>query len=417
MPRIRRIMRILICNKFMYPRGGDCNVALATADLLRRHGHEVRLYSMQYPDNLPLPDVSGYASEVSFSGGVGAKISAVKRSLGFDGAMKRGFRKLMREFRPDVVHLHNIHSYLSPVIGEIAAQEQARVVWTLHDYKLICPSYSCRLPDGKNCEECFSGKLRVVKHRCMKGSLAASLAAHLEAARWHRFRLESFCSAFICPSEFMASCMAKAGFAAEKLRVLPNFIGKEMEKTGRKPEGYFCYIGRLSREKGVETLLKAAHTAGVELVVTGDGPLADTLRDRYAADPKIRFTGRLDASGVAEVLAGAKASVMPSECYENNPLGVIESLCAGVPVIGADIAGIPELIRVPSDTETCPDGLLYPSGDAAALARILAAFPSESFSAADIAADALARFSPERHYDDLMRIYTADDRKSTQKHT
>lgn len=390
----------------MYPRGGDCVVALNTASLLRAHGHEVRLYAMDYPDNLKLPDASGYASRVSFDGSLPEKLKAVRRLMG-KGDVRESFRKVMREFRPDVVHLHNIHSYLSPIIGEIAASMGVRVVWTMHDYKLICPAYSCRRPDGSNCELCFGGNLHVAHLRCMKGSYPASLIASLEAKRWNRQRLERFCSAFICPSEFMAECMNKAGFRNDLLRVLNNFADP-VKFEGRKPcimpEPYFCYVGRLSEEKGVATLLRAARIAGVRLKVAGDGPLRESLQRAYEDVASIEFLGHLDASGVAEVLSRASASVIPSEWYENNPLGVIESLSLGTPVIGARIGGIPELIR--DDSDGLKRGETYPAGNAEALAELLLGFKSDVYDRRRIAAAARERFSPGKHYEALMKIYS-----------
>lgn len=390
----------------MYPRGGDCVVALNTASLLRAHGHEVRLYAMDYPDNLKLPDASGYASRVSFDGSLPEKLRAVRRLMG-KGDVRESFRKVMREFRPDVVHLHNIHSYLSPVIGEIAASMGVRVVWTMHDYKLICPAYSCRRPDGSNCELCFGGNLHVAHLRCMKGSYPASFIASLEAKRWNRTRLQRFCSAFICPSEFMAECMNKAGFRNDLLRVLNNFADP-VKFEGREPcimpEPYFCYVGRLSEEKGVATLLRAARIAGVRLKVAGDGPLRESLQRAYEDVASIEFLGHLDASGVAEVLSRASASVIPSEWYENNPLGVIESLSLGTPVIGARIGGIPELIRDESDG--LKRGETYPAGNAEALAELLLGFKADAYDRRRIAAAARERFSPGKHYETLMKIYS-----------
>lgn len=390
----------------MYPRGGDCVVALNTASLLRAHGHEVRLYAMDYPDNLKLPDASGYASRVSFDGSLPEKLRAVRRLMG-KGDVRESFRKVIREFRPDVVHLHNIHSYLSPVIGEIAASMGVRVVWTMHDYKLICPAYSCRRPDGSNCELCFGGNLHVAHLRCMKGSYPASFIASLEAKRWNRARLQRFCSAFICPSEFMAECMNKAGFRSDLLRVLNNFADPA-KFEGREPcimpEPYFCYVGRLSEEKGVATLLRAARIAGVRLKVAGDGPLRESLQRAYEDVASIEFLGHLDASGVAEVLSRASASVIPSEWYENNPLGVIESLSLGTPVIGARIGGIPELIRDESDG--LKRGETYPAGNAEALAELLLGFKADAYDRRRIAAAARERFSPGKHYETLMKIYS-----------
>lgn len=392
----------------MYPRGGDCVVTLQTADLLREKGHEVRLYAMDFPDNLPLPDCSGYASQVSFDGGLGDKLKAVKRLMG-KGDIKASFSKVMDDFKPDVVHLHNIHSYLSPVIGEIAAAKGARVVWTQHDFKLICPAYSCRRPDGTNCEECFGGYLAVTRHKCMKGSTTASFVAKQEAKHWNLKRLQKFTSSFICPSGFMAERLSRSGVAKEYLKVLSNFanpekyVGYDVNET---PEDYFCYVGRLSSEKGVATLLKAVRLAGVKLKVAGTGPMEEELKNMYADVPDIEFLGQLDSAGVARLLRDAAASVMPSECYENNPLGVIESLCLGAPVIGAEIGGVPELIR--DDADGLRRGVTFPSRDATALAEILRHFNPAEFNRSEIAQRARDTYSADRHYEQLMKIYSPD---------
>lgn len=391
----------------MYPRGGDCVVTLQTAELLRRNGHEVRLFAMDYPDNLPLEDASGYASRVSFEGSIGQKLKAVDRLMG-KGDIRKSFAKVMDEFKPDVVHLHNIHSYLSPVIGEIAASKGARVVWTQHDFKLICPAYSCRRPDGSNCEECFSGKLQVTRHRCMKGSLAASFIASLESSKWNKSRVQKFTSAFICPSDFMASCLLKSGFDPQKLVTLSNFADPakySSRDVNSSPEPYFCYVGRLSEEKGVATLLKAARLAGCRLKIAGSGPMEEDLKNMYADVADIEFLGHIDADGVSALLTNASASVMPSECYENNPLGVIESLCAGTPVIGADIGGIPELI---GSADGVRRGIVFPSGDPQALAEILRSFDPADFDRDTIARTARESYSPQRHYEELMKIYSPD---------
>lgn len=397
-------MKILIVNKFFYPRGGDCVVAMATRQLLLDMGHDVRVFAMKYPDNIDLPDCSGYASEISFNGSTRDKILFAKRLLGH-GDIVESATRILDEFQPDVVHLHNVHSYLSPIIGEIAHKRGIRVVWTLHDYKLLCPSYSCRRPTGENCEECFSGAPKVVKYGCMKGSLTQSLVADLEARVWNRKRLERMTDVFIAPSEFMHNKMLEAGFPRSKIVTISNFIAPErlaaIEKAGlcQEPEDYFCYIGRLSDEKGTETMLAAAADAGVKLKIAGDGPLLATLRKRYADTPEIEFLGHLSGEEVVGLLLSAKASVIPSEWYENNPLGVIESLCCGTPVIGATIGGIPELLN-PSN------GIAFSSGNTEELTNIFSNFRYRSpFSRFDISETARRRYCRDEHYKRLMQVY------------
>ena len=395
-------LKILLVNKFYYPRGGDCVVMMNTESLLLSAGYEVAVYAMQYPETVDSPYKKYFASEVKFAGGLGAKVNGLKRTLGM-GDITESFTKLLDDFQPDVVHLHNIHSYLSPVLGQIAHSRGIRVVWTLHDYKLLCPSYSC-MRDARPCELCYTQKCGVLKHRCMKGSLAASAIAWLEAKKWNRKVLESFTDAFICPSEFMASKMELGGFDTQKLKVLCNFVDPKKLEILRATDctsraDYYCYVGRLSEEKGVRSLLEAASKVKHELRIAGGGPLTDELKAQYAHCPNIKFLGHLDAHGVASLLSQAKCSVMPSVCYENNPLGVIESLCAGTPVVGANIGGIPELIS--ADT-----GIIFESGNAEALATGIDMAMSRTWHHPDIKAKSISRFSPESHLKILANIYS-----------
>lgn len=399
-------MRILIVSKFFYARGGAEVVGIGTRQLLLEAGHEVRVFAMDYPENLKLPENADYASQVSFEGGLGNKLKAFKRLMGL-GDVKSKFRKVLNDFKPDVVHLHNIHSYLSPVVGEMAHKAGARVVWTLHDLKLLCPAYLGRRPDGSVCQDCIGGKFHIMEHNCLKGSRLASFMALLEAKRWSRRKLDAFTDAFIAPSHFMADMMKKGGFTPSKIHVLHNFIDPPkldiILRTPQRPantEPYFAYVGRLSAEKGVKTLVRAALKAGVKLKLAGDGPLRSELEAMAAGSKQIEFLGFQGPEQIALLQRNALACVLVSECYENNPLSVIESLCAGTPVIGAEIGGIPELI------EPFVNGVHVPPGDADALAYTLADFQGARYNRAEISKKACNQFSQQTHFSLLLKIYT-----------
>lgn len=397
--------RILLVNKFYYPRGGDCIVTLNTEAMLRDCGLEAEVFAMEYPENLNARYQSLFASEVSFGGGMGNLLRALKRTMGL-GDVKERFEAVLDEFKPDVVHLHNIHSYLSPVVGELAHKRGIRVVWTLHDYKLLCPRYDC-LRDGKPCEKCFGGsKTHVLTNRCMKGSLPASGVAWLEALKWNRATLERHTDVFVCPSEFMASKMRQGGFDPDKIKVLNNFLDPvklniyQNTRNNALRQDYYCYVGRLSQEKGVTDLLEAASRLPYRLKVAGGGPLEAELREKYANCPNIEFLGMLDAQGVSQLLTGARLSVVPSQWYENNPLSVVESLCAGTPVAGSQIGGIPELI----DSE---NGITFQPFDPEALSTAISMSMTREWNHADIARHALTRFSPTTHLHSLIQnIYS-----------
>ena len=392
--------RVLLVNKFYYPRGGDCVVVLNTEALLGQNGVEAAVFAMEYPQNLPTRYEKDFASRVTFGGGLGNQWHALQRTLG-RGDVKQRFDAVLDDFKPDVVHLHNIHSYLSPVVAELAHKRGIRVVWTLHDYKLLCPRYDCLL-GGKPCEKCFAGaKHNVLAHKCMKGSLAASGVAWLEALKWNRRTLEKNTDVFLCPSEFMAGKMIASGFDAGKVKVLNNFLDPvklEQYRTmdANEPrEDYYCFVGRLSPEKGIEDLLDVASRLPHRLKVAGSGTLEPALRIKYADCKNIEFMGMLDAPEVARLLARARMSIVPSQWYENNPLSVVESLCAGTPVAGSDMGGIPELID-------SGNGIIFQPFEKEAIATAITTAMTRQWDHAAIARKALQRFSPEVHIGTLL---------------
>lgn len=391
--------RVLIVNKFYYNRGGDCVCAINLENLLTRKGHQVAVFAMQYNDNIPSEYSDYFASEVSFAGGISSKLNAAKRIFG-RGDIRQQFARLLNDFKPDIVHIHNIHSYLSPVVAKMAKDFGAKVVWTMHDYKLLCPAYTC-LRQGETCELCFSSKNHVLKNKCMKGSTVASCLAYAEAKYWNRSKLEQYTDTFICPSRFMLSKMSQGGFG--HLSHLCNFIDPvKSELFASLPvngnRDYCLYIGRLSCEKGVETMLKAVSSLGYTLKIAGGGPLLEELKQQYSDNSNIQFLGHQNAQSVATLLAGARFSIVPSEWYENNPLSVIESLCAGTPVVGTDIGGIPELI-------TPDNGIIaLPKNESSLTNAIRQAWENEwNYNA--IKTEAATNFSAEKYYSSLIQVY------------
>ena len=296
---MKRMPRILLVNKFYYPRGGDCICMINLEALLRRLGYEVAVYSMVYSQNLP-SEMSGYfASEISFSDGLKNKTRAACRIFGL-GDIKKSFKKILNDFRPDIVHFHNIHSYLSPVVVKLAKDYGCRTVWTLHDYKLLCPSYNC-LCQGKICEACFTDRFQVFRRKCMKGSRIASALAYGEALWWNRKKLQRWVDTFVCPSSFMAQKMRACGYDYTKLSVICNFIEQDKldffhstEINEGEKSSYYCYVGRLSEEKGVRMLLEVAVSLPFPLYIAGDGPLLNELQAKYSSGNVI-FLGHLSS--------------------------------------------------------------------------------------------------------------------------
>jgi glycosyltransferase involved in cell wall biosynthesis len=393
-------MKVLLVNKFYYNRGGDCTAVLGTEQLLKKKGHEVAVFSSAHPLNLPTPWSKYFPKEVNFSSsGFSGKTSSVIRIF-HSSETAHKFKRLLDDFRPDVVHAHNIHSYISPLVVEIAHKKGIRVVWTLHDYKLICPTYTC-LRNGKICEACFRDKSNVFKYKCMKNSRLAGLLAWMEAGYWNREKLSAVTDLFISPSLFLKSKMSEAGYPDKQIEVLPNFMPRQAAVSAKK-ENYYCYLGRLSGEKGVEYLLEAAKDLPYPLKIIGGGPLQDAYKKKYAGYP-VEFLGQMQPEAFYPIVQKARFLVIPSIWYENNPFSVIESLCMGTPVLGSRIGGIPELI---GENE---NGVLFTPGDSHALSdKIKHCFEyfTDDYDFKEIADKAQNKFGPETFYNKLMKVYS-----------
>lgn len=384
-------MKILLANKFYYRRGGDCIYTLNLEQLLKEKGHEVAIFSMDYPDNLDSKWKAYFPKNMS-------KLMAFTRPFG-SNEVKRKFNALLNDFKPDIVHLNNIHTHLSPIIAELAHKKGIKVIWTLHDYKLLCPRYDCLKGGEEVCEICFNGnKLPCKTNKCMKGSKLASLIGYKEATTWSKDRLEACTDLFICPSSFMAKKMAQGGFKPNKLIPLCNFIDiVKCQKENYKKEDYYCFIGRLSHEKGVKTLIKAANKLPYKLKVIGGGPLAEELKS--VANKNIEFVGFKQWNEIKEIVGKARFSVIPSEWYENNPLSVIEAQCLGTPVLGARIGGIPELIKEGIN------GMCFESKNTEDLKNKIQTMFEINFQYEEIAKAAQEQYNSETYYINLMKIY------------
>lgn len=380
-------MRILLANKFYYRRGGDCVYVLNLEQLLKKHGHEVAVFAMDYPENMDTEWKRYFPKNMG-------KVMAFTRPFG-SREVKDKFNRLLDDFRPDVVHLNNIHTQLSPVLAELAHRRGIRVVWTLHDYKLLCPRYDCLLNGRTVCETCFNGnKKACLDNKCMKGSRLASFIGYREAVVWNRQRLENATDILICPSRFMADKMAQGGFDVRKMKVLCNFIDTGKCAKGDYGKGdYYCYIGRLSREKGIGTLIDAANRLPYKVKIIGDGPLANELK--AVAHNHIEFLGHKEWDEIKTLVGLARFSVVPSEWYENNPLSVIESQCLGTPVLGARIGGIPELTD-----------MTFSSGNVADLKARIEKMWDAPFDYRKMAEEAQRKYNAETYYDNIIKVYS-----------
>lgn len=359
--------RLLLINKFYHdigPAGGVGRYLVQEEEDLLAAGWEVIPFAMADEHARPSPwdkhfvKAHDYSKPSFGSGAIGGAMSLI-----WNREAARNLEALIRETKPDIAHLHNIYHHLSPSILPVLARHGIPVVMTLHDLRLLCPAIHMLRLDGV-CERCKGGRFHhAVLGKCVKGSRAASVLAAVET--FHQ-RVRGFyprlVARFLCPSKFIRDKYIEWGYPAEKLQHFPNFVDLEAWHPNHVPQveqkDSYLYFGRISREKGLRTLLEAqalweeGYRSGtiaeppLRLRLAGSGPCEENLR-AFAAQKKLQtldLLGNLDRQTLLAEMGRAKFSVIPSECYENGPMAALESLAAGLPVAGSDIGGIPEMI-------------------------------------------------------------------------
>jgi glycosyltransferase involved in cell wall biosynthesis len=366
-------------------------------ELLEKNGHEVAVFSMQHPDNLHNDFSKYWPSEVDFKiKNFRNLIACTFRPFGVP-EVKNKWKQLLNDFKPDIIHFHNIHSQLSPAIGKIAKSKNIPIVWTLHDYKILCPAYVLRR-GSKVCELCIKSNLNVVRHKCVKNSLLASLIGYFESSVWNLKKLQKYTNTFIAPSNFIREKMIEGGLSKHNIIHLYNFMDDQKFRVSDIRKDYYVYVGRLSEEKGLNTLLNvASKLTHKTLKVVGDGPIRRKLEQEYT-HKHIEFMGFQPWDKIKTLLGEAQFMVIPSEWYENNPLSTLESLALGTPVLGASIGGIPELINN-------NNGILFKSGNRQSLDVNLNRMFNYNWDYNRISEDARIKYSEFNYYKNLMQLY------------
>jgi glycosyltransferase involved in cell wall biosynthesis len=405
---IGRRLNVLAVNKFYYLRGGAERSVFETEKLLESHGHRVIPLAMSDERNRPSPYEKYFVDHVEFNErhSVGQKLKIVSRVIYYREARRR-LEQLLRRERVDVAHLHNIAHQISPSILDSLRKYQVPTVQTLHDYKLICPTYTL-MAGGEVCQRCLGGQYyHAALQRCNKGSLTASLLNTVEMYAHQALGLyRRGIDLYLAPSRFLKSKLEETETPGAPVVYLPNAIDADQYRPRYSDDGYGLYFGRLSPEKGVHTLIEAMkELPAIELRIIGEGLQQDQLQ-RMVEDhnlTNVRFIGPRYGDDLKEVLAGARFVVVPSECYENCPFSVLESFAMGKPVLGSAIGGIPELI------EPGIDGLLFRPGDADDLGEKIHRLDRDDRGVIEMGRRARKkveeRFGLESHYRHLMAAY------------
>jgi glycosyltransferase involved in cell wall biosynthesis len=400
-------MKILLVNKFFYLKGGAEAHFFDTAKLFERKGHEPIFFSMKHPNNFSSKHRTYFVSNIDYEKhGIKTNITASLKLL-YSFEAKGKIEQLIIDQKPDLVHLNNIYHQLSPSILHAIKKHDLPIVMSLHDHKMVCPSYLLFF-NKKICEACRGGRYyHCFLKGCVKNSRSKSLLNTIEMYLHHRIlHIYHLVDVFISPSRALQFNLKRLGFKGN-IVYLPNFINiDEFEAQFTFRENAIVYFGRLSREKGLDALIEAVKDIkDVNLKIIGEGPKKQDL-EKKAKQGKyrnVRFLGYKTGEELKREIKESMFTILPSECYENNPLSIIEAFALGKPAVGARIGGIPELVR---DGET---GMTFEPGNIDDLRETLLVMlknPDKLFQMGKNARDMVEKkYNAESHYDNLMNIY------------
>jgi len=305
-------------------------------------------------------DVQRFDADNDSIHGLRAKLKVSASQFGSPSAVKSSLTQALADFHPDVVHVHNWFPTISASIFRVCHQARIPVVHTLHNYRLLCVTATL-FRDGGVCEDCIGKTFRLpgMLHKCYRqsylGSTAATvgMVAHWAMGTWHHS-----VDRFIALSDFSKVKLIQGGLPAEKIAVKSNFVEPD-PGVGDGGGGYMLYVGRLTEEKGLRTLLRCWQFGPdlPRLVIVGTGPLQSEVREAASAMSNVQLLGSRTGEQVLELMRHSTATLCPSLWYEGMPRTTIESFAVGTPVVASNIGCYPEMI---ADNES---GVLFPTGD------------------------------------------------------
>lgn len=343
-------MKALLVNKFHYRKGGAETYYFTLAEALRARGHKVIFFSMKDEKNVPCEQEKYFVSNASINGSIRSRINMVMR-LAYSKEAYQNMKRLLQDEQPDLVMLNNIHRQITLSVIDAVKDFDPKlpIFWTMHDLIAICPSYTMLDGKGNICEKCLDGKFgHCIWNRCIKSSRLMGILAKYEADFIRRKGLYDKVDLYICPSESTLRILKKSGFTHRKLVLMRNPLPLDTQYELSEPdEGYVLYFGRLAAEKGVRTLIDAAHNVGCRLEILGTGPMEQELKDyvkRIGAD-SITVRGYQSGQTLVDFIKGSRCVVAPSTWYENAPYSVMEAMALGKPLVVSNYGGLPELVE------------------------------------------------------------------------
>ncbi len=398
-------MKILLVNKFHWPKGGSEKYYFELGELLKAHGHEVAYFSMEDEKNIKTGDKEYFVKASDMN----SKNIAKALSVIYSKANKKKMEEALDDFKPDIVHLNNFQRQLSASIIEPCVKRNIPVVFTAHDVQAICPAITMMDPDRNPCEQCMKGKyMNCFKKKCIKGSTLKSLLGAIEGKyyRNHKIYTDKI-SYIVTPSEFYRDKFIEDGVDKNKVKALHNSIEMKDYDIETQDDGYALYFGRLSREKGILNLINAfAKLDEGLLYIAGEGDEEETIKDiikEHKLEKRVKLLGFLNKEQMTEATRKCKFVVVPSIWYENCPYSVLETLAIGKPVIGSNMGGIPELV------EDNKNGFIYQYDDVDELSnkmkqlfedkKLVEKFSKKSKQLAK------EKYSRDKYYEDIIRIY------------
>ncbi|MCL5951125.1 MAG: glycosyltransferase family 4 protein [Chloroflexi bacterium] len=404
-------MHIVLVNTRHFHGGGDSTYTFNLAELLRSKGHRVSFFAMQDRRNLPDPNSDLFVSYIDFR-----ELNRHKTPISgvwvlgrviYSMEARQKFSRLLDRAAPDIIHLQNIHAHITPSVVFEARRRGLPVVWTLHDYKLICPNtHFLKDAAGEICEACKQGSYyQAALSRCKKGSLLASTMAAVEAYAHFVMKVRDQVDAFLAPSAFLRSKLIASGFPPPKVQHLPLFLPSESFEIDEDNDRFFLFMGKLDEIKGIRVLLDACrHSPHLKVILAGriEEPLARDLPTILPANAQ--YVGMKNRSELRQLLRRSLAVVVPSLWYENQPFSILEAFACAKPVIASDLGGMTELVK---HNER---GVLVPRADAKALSHAMEWLIAHQQEAQLMgrAAYAYTReyHSEESHYMQIMELYT-----------